>query len=466
MSRLAGVLAVALAVQAPMVRAGPITWPQAVSAAAPGCAVGASRNGLVVTRDHRGMANLEHDVAIGPDTVFEAGSASKQFLAAAVLMLAQEGRLSLDDDIRKHLPEMAALRGPITVDQLLRHTSGLRDWRMIRGLAGWQLGSAVHTNEDALKAAGQQRGLNHAPGDAFSYTNTGYSLLAVIVERTAGESLAEFSRRRIFEPLGMERTRWRDDFRAVVPGRAVAYSRDAGSGAWRQDMPFEHAYGAGGLLTTIGDLLTWNRALDEGRLGSGVTEGLQAEGRLNDGSPTGYGRGLYLRRYRGVEEYGHGGITAGYVAYVARYPEQSVSVAVLCNNGQVNPRLLAESVADGLIAPDERVSDQTRTEPPPADPRPLWRPALEETAPLIGLYRSDEIGADYRIERRDGALWLVLQGVPGLERRLSPLYADELVFMGGVIRIQRQGDAVVGFTLDVDRAKGLEFRRSPEDASG
>lgn len=440
----------------------PVVWPEGVTADTPGCAVGAARDGVTRLRDQRGMADLDHRVPIVADTVFEAGSASKQFTAAAVLMLVAEGRLSLDQDVRERLPELPDLGSTITVAQLLEHTSGLRDWRVIRALAGWRLGTAVHTNADALQVASMQRGLNHAPGEAFSYTNTGYSLLAILVERVSGESLAAFSRRRIFEPLGMSHTRWREDFRAVVPERAIAYGRDAGGTGFVQDMPFENAYGAGGLLTTIDDLLMWNRALDEGRLGVGIAEGLQAPGRLSDGSSTGYGRGLFLRRYHGVLEAGHGGVTAGYVSYVARYPDQRVSVAVLCNNGSVNPRLLAEAMADQLLdAPADGPTDTVTVTPPPpaADGRPLWRPTPEQLTPVTGLYRSDEIGADYRIVQRSGALWLVLQGVPGLELRLSPLYVDEFVSQGGRLRLERYGDGVAGFTLSVDRAKGLVFRR-------
>src|SRR6188508_1646510 len=191
------------------------------------------------------MADLEHDVPNRPDTIFEAGSVSKQFTAAAVLLLARDGKLSLDDPVRKYVPELPDYGMPITIRQMLQHTSGLRDWGNVEDIAGWPRGTRVYTHAHVLDILGRQKHLNFTPGTRWSYSNSGYNLAAILVSRVSGDSLAEFSRKHIFEPLGMTRTSWRDDYSRIVKGRAVAYAES--DGRYYADMPFENIYGNGGL---------------------------------------------------------------------------------------------------------------------------------------------------------------------------------------------------------------------------
>ncbi|MFL5297002.1 MAG: serine hydrolase domain-containing protein [Phenylobacterium sp.] len=310
----------------------------------PGCAVGVARRGEAAVLRGYGQADLEHGAAITADTIFEAGSVSKQFTAAATLLLVQDGKLALTDDIRKYLPEMPAYAAPITIDHLLSHTSGLRDWGEVAALSGWPRSSKAYTNEEALEITARQTGLNYPVGTEWSYTNTGYNLLAVIVQRVSGQSLAAFTRDRLFTPLGMSRTAWRDDFRRVVPGRAIAY--DPAASGWLQDMPFENVYGNGGLLTTVGDLLTWNEALTSGKLGPEVTARLQQQAVLTGGRKVEYARGLFVSSYHGLREVSHDGATAGYRAWLGRYPDQGLSIALLCNAANVNSDAEAHKVAD------------------------------------------------------------------------------------------------------------------------
>lgn len=224
----------------------------------PGCAIGVERAGHPAIIRAYGSADLEHGVPNTVDTIFEAGSVSKQFTAATVLLLVQDGKLSLGDNVRKFIPELPDYGQPITIGELLGHTSGLRDWRSIEVFAGWPPGDRLYGLADALRVATRQATLNYPPGTAWSYTNTGYDLLAIIVQRVSGKSLADLSRERLFVPLGMAHSSWRDDFRRIVSGRAIAY--DPVAGGYHEDMPFENGYGPGGLLTTVGDLLIWNRA--------------------------------------------------------------------------------------------------------------------------------------------------------------------------------------------------------------
>lgn len=232
------------------------------SAAAPGCAVGVSKDGQLSFARAYGMADLEHDVRNTPQTIFEAGSVSKQFTAAAVVMLALDGKLSLDDDVRKYLPEVPEYGRTIRIRHLLNHTSGLRDWGSVAGISGWGRGVRVHNHAHVLDIVSRQRALNFDPGHEYSYSNTGFNLLAVIVERVSGMSFADFSRQRIFEPVGMKHTQWRDDYTRIVKGRAQAYSQRGNSFA--VDMPFENVHGNGGLLTTVEDLLIWTENLETG----------------------------------------------------------------------------------------------------------------------------------------------------------------------------------------------------------
>ena len=316
----------------------------------PCCVLGVGQNGVSVYERGYGMANLEYDVPLTSNSIVEIGSVSKQFTAAAVLLLAQRGVLSLEDDIRKWLPEVPDFGNKITVRMLANHTSGLRDQWGLLGIMNSPPGSAVHTPELVLDLVSRQRDLNFKPNDQYLYSNTGYTLLGLIVKRASGKSLAEFSRENIFEPLGMKNTQWRDDFTRVVKGRATAYQRGAGD-TYRQEMPFTNVYGNGGLLTTGGDMIIWWDALSKGRLGNAqFLQQLTTSGVLNSGHKIGYALGVSNGTYRGLPEITHSGSTAGYRAYAAHYPTANTTVAVLCNNATANSTALAERVVDVVLA--------------------------------------------------------------------------------------------------------------------
>ena len=315
----------------------------------PGCAVGASRDGRVLYTHGYGSANLEYDVPITAASIFESGSVAKQFTAAAIELLAQDGKLSLDDDIRKYLPEVPDFGETIRIRHLLTHTSGLRDQWELLGIEGRGPGTQVHSPATTLDLVAHQKALNFPPGSEYSYSNTGYALAGVIVERVSGQTLDAFTQSRLFRPLGMSHTRWRDDFRAVVKGRTTAYSGTADRG-FTTDMSFTNMIGNGGLLTTIGDMLIWNENFFNPKIGGqAFVDAMQTRMVLRNGRRITYALGLDVTSYDGVSEVSHGGATAGYRTFLARYPDQHVSIAVLCNLGSVNPTLLAHRVADLLI---------------------------------------------------------------------------------------------------------------------
>src|SRR5688572_20528883 len=359
----------------------------------PGCAVGVSRHGRTVLAKASGMANLEYDVPLTTESIIEAGSVAKQFTAAAILLLAQQGKLSIDDPVRKHIPELPDYGAPLTIRHMINHTSGLRDWGVVAAVEGWPRGSRVHTHDHVLDIVTRQRSLNFRPGSEYLYSNTGYNLLAIIVQRVSGRSFADFTRTEIFEPLGMTRTSWRDDYTRIVKGRATAYSPTRGG--FRLNMPFENVHGNGGLLTTVEDLLRWSTNFDRGQVGGPALLREQVRpGRLTSGREIEYAAGLSVSRYRGVAEVSHSGATAGYRAFLSRYPEHGLAIAVLCNHGGAPAGTLAHRVADlylGSAATD------------PAAPIAVTLAPNVLTA-RAGLYRNAVTGQPLRISVRDGKL--------------------------------------------------------------
>jgi len=354
----------------------------------PGCSVGVAVDGRQTLARAYGMADLEHDVRNAPETIFEAGSVSKQFTAAAVLLLAREGRLSLDDPARKYVPELPDYGTPLTIRQMLTHTSGLRDWGSVAAIAGWPRTTRVHTHAHVLDIVSRQRALNFTPGTRWSYSNTGYNLAAIIVARASGMSFAEFTRRRIFEPLGMTRTSWRDDHTRILKGRAMAYSDE--SDGFHTLMPFENVHGNGGLLTTVGDLLKWNENMASPRVGDvGFVAEQQQPGRLHDGRAHGYALGLFVGSYKGVREISHGGATAGYRTFLARYPDQRIGVAVLCNGGGAAAKDYAHAVAELYLQGLE----------PPAPSTPQFVLTSGDMDGVVGLYRNMITGAPLSVAR-------------------------------------------------------------------
>ena len=360
----------------------------------PGCTVGVTVAGKPVLSKAYGMADLEHDVENNPDTTFEAGSVSKQFTAAAVLLLMRDGKLSLDDPVRKYIPEVPDYGAPLTIRHMLTHTSGLRDWGSVAGIAGWPRTTRVHTHAHVLEIVGKQTALNFPSGTRYSYSNTGYNLAAVLVSRVSGMSFSEFTKKRIFEPLGMTHTAWRDDFTRIVKGRAIAYE-DARDG-FHTDMPFENVYGNGGLLTTVGDLLKWNQNFVSPEVGDAATVQLQqTPGKFTDGRAHGYALGLMVGEYKGLRQVDHSGSTAGYRAHLARYPDQNLSVAVLCNVTSGAATNYARAVADLYLGSSVKESG-----PPPAK----HTLTADEISAAAGLYRNKSTGEALTISVNNGVL--------------------------------------------------------------
>jgi CubicO group peptidase (beta-lactamase class C family) len=323
---------------------------KAYVAPGPGCAAAVSLNGETVFEKAFGLADLEHNVPNTPQTVFESGSVAKQFTAASLVLLQQDGKLSIDDPVKKYIPELPDYGSPLTIRHLLNHTAGLRDWGTVMSLTGVGRGDRVVSQDLALDVITHQRALDFTPGAEYSYSNSGYNLAAIIVERVSKQKFPAFVEERLFKPLGMTSSSWRDDYQRIVPGRAQAYSR-AGTGPWRLNMPFMNVYGNGGMLTTVGDWIKWNAMLDSRSLGAPLVDALETRGVLNDERKIAYALGLEVAKYKGLKDVSHGGATAGYQTFLARYPDNKVSVAVMCNGTAPSAGQIAANITDEIFGP-------------------------------------------------------------------------------------------------------------------
>lgn len=370
-------------------------------ATSPGCAVGVSWDGLTILERAYGMANLEFAIPNTPETIFEAGSVSKQFTAAAALLLDMDGEISLSDDVRQYVPEVPDYGHTITLRHMMNHTSGLRDWGSVAAISGWGRSNRTHTHDHVVDILSRQTRLNFEPGHEYSYSNSGYNLLAVIVARVSDRSFRDFSAERIFEPLGLESTQWRDDYQRIVPGRSTAYS-PRGDG-FRIDQPIEDVHGNGGLLTTVGDLLTWARSFDEARLGAEFVERMERQGVLNNGRTIAYAKGLSVGGLDGVRSVTHTGSTSGYRAFLGRYyPEDhQLAVALLCNVSNANPGGLGRRVVRIYLGDAVR-ADQADEEAVPSEVVELPESRLRE---LAGVYARAATGQAIVVELREGRLF-------------------------------------------------------------
>ena len=384
-----------------------VVFAQYEKADSPGCALGVIKDGKLLYARGYGMANLEHNIPNGPKMAYDIGSTSKQFTAAGILLLAQQGKLSLDDDVRKHIPELPAYQKPITIRHLLHHTSGLRDYLTLFSLAGVNFDDTT-TEKDALDIIARQKGLNFTPGDEWLYSNSGYFLLSIVIKRASGKSFAEFAKENIFDPLGMKHTLILDNHKKIVPMRATGYSPNPRGGFQIEMSNFEQT-GDGAVQTSIEDLSLWDQNFYEPKVGGkAFLEQMRVVGALNSGEKHGYASGLFIDEYKGLRRVSHGGSWAGYRAELARFPDQKFSVACLCNLGATNPSALAMKVADLYLAETIKALELKKAKEVEAKTGGGLTGAVviaeEKLKDRAGIYRSLTNGELRRITLRDGKL--------------------------------------------------------------
>lgn len=316
----------------------------------PGCALGVYRNGQTVYARGYGMAELNQRIPITPDTKFYIASTSKQFAAASLQLLAMQGTVSLDDPVRKYIPELPAYADAIKLHHLMHHTSGIRDYLGLWAMSGESVANEL-PEEKALASIVRQQALDFAPGSRWSYSNSGYFLISLVVKRASGKSLAQFAHDNIFEPLGMRDTHFHDDNQMIVPRRAEGYEPD-GKGGFRIVRTSFALVGDGGLYTTVNDLAKWDENFYHNKLAGGeqFVERMYSRATLNSGDTTNYASGLMRNTYRGLPEVDHGGAFIGYRAELLRFPTEHTSISILCNDYTVGSEALAKSVANVVLA--------------------------------------------------------------------------------------------------------------------
>ena len=368
-------------------------WERADS---PGCALGVVEDGQLVYKRGYGMANLEHDIRISETSVFRMGSVSKQFAAFAILLAERQGSLSLDDDIRKYLPELPERENIITIRHLIHHTSGMRDYLTLTDLSGYRP-EDFFTEADVVEALAAQERSNFEPGEEYLYSNSGYFLLSEVIPRATGLSLKAFSEKYIFAPLKMGDTHFHDDFRHVVKNRAAGY-RPLEAGGFETHMTTLNMVGDGGIYTTIEDLLLWDRNFYTGEVGSEeIRKGRLVTGRLNDRTEQDYAFGLVISRYRGLATVSHGGSWVGFRTAMLQFPEQRFSTYVLCNVSTAAPTRLARRVADIYL-------EDAFTFAANAEPEGAVALSESELRPFEGVYWNEETGGLAELAVEDGAL--------------------------------------------------------------
>src|SRR5215470_1865078 len=370
----------------------------------PGCALAVARNGKSIYEKGYGLANVEENVSITPQTVFDIGSTSKQFTAASILLLEKQGKLSVNDDIRKYVPEVRDYGGKITILHLLNHTSGLRDYLTLFELAGINTDS-VTTDEDALGIIANQKALNFEPGSEWLYSNSGFFLLSVIVKRVSGKTLAQFAAENVFSPLGMNSTVYRYGHTQLVPNRALAY--EVKERGYSLDVSYFEQTGDGAVHTSVGDLLKWDENFYSGQIGGKeLLAELQEPAKLDSGKTLKYAKGLMVETYRGLPIVEHGGSWGGYRAQLLRFPEQHFSVVCLCNVGNAGPEKRALRVADIYLAEEMKEPAPRAKEAGKREKKESVAMSREKLERYTGSFCSDELRVTYLLAVEDGKLKL------------------------------------------------------------
>ena len=354
----------------------------------PGCAVGVGGGARSSFMKGYGMADLERGVPISPTTVFHAASLSKQFTATAAALLSAQGKMNLDYPLGRYLPELKSPNAEITVRQALEHIGGLRDQWELLSAAGWRVGDDLVTDDDVLDIVSRQRALNFSPGSEYLYSNTGFTLVARIIQRLSGKPFDAYTSENIFGPLQMASTRFGGEHGPLVPGRGVGYAQ-AADGSWRLSSPHYSTVGATGLLTTVGDLLRWGDNFESGVVGgTGVRATLTTAALLEDGASTQYGLGLGLAPLGTHDAYRHSGSDPGFASYFLHLPAERLTVVILCNVSAAPTSNLAARIARVALG-----------EPNPPVPALPWR--AETDSSRLGWYWNSQrerlwqvVGAD------------------------------------------------------------------------
>lgn len=398
----------------------------------PGGAVGVVKDGKLIYKRGFGMANLEYDVPNTPSTRFNLASVSKPFTAFSIALLAQQGKLSLDDDIRKYVPEIPEYDETITIRHLVHHTSGLREYQALVLFAGLGTDNA-YSPKTILNMLARQKNINFKPGSKYQYSNSGYFLLGLIVERVSGKSLRAFADENIFKPLGMKNTQLFDNRFEVVKNRAHGYGF-APDKSIRARSSLYDLVGAGGVLTTVEDLYLWVQNFYEPKVGNKeLIQLMTTPGTLTTGEKMDYAFGMWRSQYKGLPVIAHSGNMFGYRARIASFPEQQFTVIALSNNMAILPNTITAKLADiyleGQLKPEVPGPKKAMEPLPPAI-------ALSEKEALryAGMYASRDSRAVFKLSLKDGNL--INSGLLKNETPVMAIAENRFVMVAGADRVE------------------------------
>lgn len=443
----------------------------------PGCAVAVSQDGTLVYSRGYGYANLDYDIPITPQTVFDVASVTKQFVAASLSVMALEGELSFDDNVRKWLPELPEYETPVTLWHMVYHTSGLRDYLNLFPLAGRGEYYPI-SHDQILEMTSRQRALIFPSGDRYRYSNTAYMLLAMVVERISGKSLGEYVQERFFEPLGMKGSLMYDDYERIIPRRAIGYDRDD-DGQVRMVHNFNFDVpGDGQMYTTVEDLLRWDNYL-HGEEKPAYYSIIMLEGTLNNGVRTKRAKGLFLDEYRGLRTVHHTGSSWGFQTVVKRFVDSGLAIAIACNDNNSSPRSMAWQIADHYLA--DQLASEHDDEEPAGDPQVAdmspEAPTLtsDQLAEFAGSFFSPELDATYRFLVEDEGLVVRIEQelprdvIPVADDQLEIRYYDPAYWESPWASLDFDRDrsgAISGFDLNSGSERGIVFEKSLIPLSG
>ena len=425
----------------------------------PGAALGIFKDGRIIYARGYGIANLEYSLPWTPQTPSRTGSISKQFVGMCIAILAEQGKLSLDENIRKYFPDWPDYNGQITLKHLLYHTSGVREYLTLVELMGKPEGSGyVYTPKELVRTLARQKELDFKPGEMYSYSNSGYFLLSEIVSRVSGMKTSAFAKKHLFDPLGMKNTHFHDDPNKIVKNRAYGYSPKKGEG-FRIDIVRLKVIGDLGVFTTTEDFLKWDQNFYKNKLGKGTPDLLETvltKGKLNNGKEISYGFGLRIDNYRGLKTISHGGSAVGYQAQFMQFPDQKFSIAILSNLSNFPTGRIARQIADLYLANQFKEPPSPRQRRRREIPEPISLP-VSQLKEYAGKYYSDELDITYTFKVENSQLILELRETL---YTLSPYAVDHFGWQGRKLNFSRDEDNnITGFMLEEGIVKNMKFMK-------
>jgi len=438
----------------------------------PGCVLSIMKDGSMLYQNGYGLANIEHNIPITPDTVFRIASTSKQFTAMSTIILAEEGKISLDDDIRKYLPEMPDYGKPITIQNLINHTSGIRDFLTLFFLKGYK-DQDYYTESELFKMLARQKNLDFMPGEKMSYSNSGYVLQSIIIERVTGKTLAQYAKEKIFDPLGMKNTHFHNDGTRLIMNRAYGYNPDHKNGGYKVGGTPQELIGDGGIFTTVGDLALYDNDFYEGKVWKpNVKKNMVTPGLQNDGKPATYfpnvyyAGGLIIGDKRGVPYMRHAGQFAGFLTDFIRYPDHKLSVAVLCNGGNLGAPGYTGKISDIFL--ESHYTEPESLDEDEAAANIEYKAISKETLNAIaGTYYNEDLDVNYEIVRKGDTVELLVGHRPtriSFEDLQMPIFdlGDNIIgnqyIKITIVKDDQQNVTALNFT-DFSVVKNLYFNR-------